>query len=170
MAPVEAPPIHQQIICANVFIRRGVDYLMLRRSPNKRYAPNIVHPVGGKMEPGENALAGAKREAFEETGLTISNVRLRAVLLDVKPVPEEPYDWLVYHFLADYESGELRETAEGQLVWLTRDEMVDQDLHPSVRPVIHHILDESVGTTFVTYQYAAHDRKMITADLDLCVI
>jgi 8-oxo-dGTP diphosphatase len=170
MAPIEASPIHQQIICANVFIRRGAEYLMLRRSPNKRYAPNIVHPVGGKVETGENALAGAKREAFEETGLTISNVRLRAVLLDIKPVPGEPYDWLVYHFLADYESGEPRETPEGQLVWLTRDEMAEQDLHPSVRPVIHHILDESVGTTFVTYQYAAHNGKMIVADLDLCAV
>ncbi len=79
-----APDIHEQVICANVFIRKDGRYLLLRRSSLKKYAPNVVHPIGGKVDFGENPFTAA-REAKEEMGLTIKIVHLEAVLLEIDP-------------------------------------------------------------------------------------
>jgi len=161
--------VHQQIICANVFIRRNGRLLVLRRSKNKKYAPGIVHPVGGKLDRGENPYVGAEREALEETGLRVKNMRLEAVLLDIEPVEGEPYDWLVYHFSADYESGELRPTPEGELIWLAPDELVNERLHPSVQPIIEQILDRETGTMFTTNEYDPQKAKIVRSEISYCV-
>lgn len=57
---------HKLVICANVFIRKDDKYLLLRRSPHKKYAPNYVHPVGGKVDLDEDPMEAGKRELLEE--------------------------------------------------------------------------------------------------------
>jgi 8-oxo-dGTP diphosphatase len=161
------PHVHTQIVCANVFIRRDDQLLMLKRSSRKKYAPSCVHPVGGKVDPNENPYEAATREVLEETGLTIKDLRLEAVLLDIQPVDNEPYNWLVYHFSADFESGTLTDTDEGELIWLAEHEVPHQPLHPSVQPIISHILDSSIGTLFVTYQY--DEFRNVKTTIDYCV-
>jgi 8-oxo-dGTP diphosphatase len=164
-----ATHVHTQIICTNVFIRRNNRWLVLRRSPKKKYAPGIVHPVGGKLDRGENPFEGAKREVLEETGLSVKNMRLEAVLLDIEPVKGEPYDWLVYHFSADYDSGDLRGTPEGELIWLSAAELVRERLHPSVESIIHQILDRKTGVLFTTNQYDPNKVKIVKSRVVECV-
>jgi len=168
MATNTDPNIHEQVICANVFIRKDSKYLLLRRSPLKKHAPNFVHPVGGKVEPGENPFTAAVREAKEETGLTIKNVRLEAVLLEVQPYKDQPYDWQIFHFSADYAEGELQPTDEGELVLLSADEIKAERLFPSVREIIEDILDEDRGTVFATFAYEAEEQNIVKRAIDLC--
>ncbi|WP_305789514.1 NUDIX domain-containing protein [Symbioplanes lichenis] len=148
-------PVHHQIVCANVFIRRGGRLLVLRRSATRKYAANVVHPVGGKVEPDEDPFTAAQREVVEETGLSVTNMRLEAVLLDLTPVPDEPHNWLIYHFSADSASGEPHQTDEGELVWMTPAEFLRQPLHPSLQGIAEHILDRRKGTLFITHTYDA---------------
>lgn len=148
-------PVHHQIVCANVFVRRGSRILVLRRSATRRYAANVVHPVGGKVEPNEDPFTAAQREVIEETGLSVTNMRLEAVLLDLTPVPHEPHNWLIYHFSADCASGEPRDTEEGELVWMTPTEFLQQPLHPSLQGIAERILDPRKGTLFITHRYNA---------------
>lgn len=61
--------IHKNVICANVFIRQAVKYCLLKRAFKKKFLPGIVHPYGGKLEPGENPYLEAQREILEETGI-----------------------------------------------------------------------------------------------------
>lgn len=170
MAINNDPHIHQQVICANVFVRKDDKYLVLMRSPLKKYAPNVVHPIGGKVDPSENPYTAAEREVLEEAGIRIKNLRLEAVLLEITPVKDEPYNWLIFHFSADYDSGEVQETEEGELLWLSDEEIVNQPLFPSVTPVIKHILDKEEGTVFATFKYDEEKQNIIKSKIDLCVI
>lgn len=63
---------------------------MIRRDPAKKYAPGVVHPIGGKIELGENPYSAAIREVYEETGLKVNNLTLEAVILEVEPYINEP--------------------------------------------------------------------------------
>jgi 8-oxo-dGTP diphosphatase len=153
MAITTEPDIHNLVICANVFIRRGDRYLVLKRSDQKRFAPGVIHPVGGKLELNEDALTAALREVREEAGVTVKNVRLEAVINELLPPPDHNFNWLIYHFSADYDSGEVIGTEEGELVWLTADEIRSSKLFASVKPLIREILDPSVGTVFATFTY-----------------
>ncbi len=164
------PDIHEQVICANCFIRKDGKYLVLRRSEQKKYAPGVVHPIGGKVDLGENPYTAAVREVLEEAGINIENVRLEAVLLEITPVVNEPYNWLIFHFSADYKSGEVKTTDEGELILLTEDELKREKLFPSVKPVLEHILDNEKGCVFATFEYDDQKQNIIKQTIDFGVV
>lgn len=170
MAINTRPNIHELVICANCFIRKDNKYLVLRRSKNKKYAPGVIHPVGGKVEPGENPYEAAIREVTEETGVEVDNLRLEAVLLEMEPHLNEPWDWIIFHFSADYIKGDPKKTVEGELIWLSGVEIRNEQLFPSLRLVIDDILDESRGTAFATIEYDKKKQKIIKHSLKFATI
>lgn len=147
--------IQELVVCANMFVVKDGKVLMLKRSPHRAFAPNFVHPPGGKLEKNEDALSGAERELMEEAGLTVKNIRHGATILEIVPHKELPVNWLIYHFVGEYASGELATTEEGEFVWLLPEEIPDQLLYPSVRETIRAILDRSAGPVFAKFEYDA---------------
>lgn len=82
-----------------------------------------------------------------------------------------PYNWLIFHFSADYDSGKLGLTEEGEFVWLTKDKILKQDLFPSVREVIKNILNPNDGTIFATFEYDNKGNIISKKEnIDKCVI
>ncbi|MDP3769879.1 MAG: NUDIX hydrolase, partial [bacterium] len=71
MAINTKPHVHNLVVCANIFVRKDGKYLLLKRSPEKKYAPSVIHPIGGKVDPNENPYTGAQRELFEEAGIKV---------------------------------------------------------------------------------------------------
>ena len=100
--------------------------------------PKLTHLAGGwefpggKLEPGEDRVAGLARELREEIGITIGAPRplirvrhaypTRAVLLDV---------WVVRRY-----SGEPRGLDGQALRWCTQDELATADLLPADKPIV----------------------------------
>jgi len=166
-----APHIHNLVICANIFVRKDGKYLLLKRSSQKKYAPNIIHPIGGKVDPNENPYTGAQRELLEEAGIKVKNMRLEAIIMELKPVKGGDGNWLIFHFSADYDSGELITTEEGKFVYLSAEEMLFKDLFPSVRLTIQHILNPKDGTVFCTFRYD-NEGKVIEErkSINLCAV
>ena len=96
-------------------------YLMLHRIKKK----NDVNKdkwigVGGKFEPGEDALACAMREVLEETGYTMDHPRYRA-MVDFYCPPWQPERMHLY--TCDAFSGTPHPCNEGDLVWVPRDQV-----------------------------------------------
>jgi len=149
----EDPHIHQLVICSNVFVRKDGKILMIKRSPLKKYAPGFLAPLGGKVNQHESPFTAAEREVREEAGLQIKNLRLEAVVTEIRPYRGEPYDWLVFHFTADYAGGEIGKTEEGELVLLSEQEIFDSELFPSHREVVASVLNPADGTVFARFEY-----------------
>ncbi len=61
------------------FVRNADDVLLMKRGPHRRVFPNRFNGLGGHVERGEDVLAGARREIFEESGLRIAELQLCAV-------------------------------------------------------------------------------------------
>ena len=103
------------------FILQGDDVLLLRGAPNKRLWANRLNGVGGHVEAGESIQAAALREIHEETGLTVSHLRLRGVL-NQPPNPvlgtgDANTGVLLCIFTAEAQGGTLTPSAEGTLAW-----------------------------------------------------
>src|SRR3989344_1545838 len=166
----QKPNIQKMVVCANVFIRKDGKYLLMKRSPEKKYAPNKIHPFGGKIDQDENPYGGAVREIKEEVGVEIQNLKLEAVILELTDEKDLPVNWLIFHFSADYKSGEVKSTDEGEAFYLTPDEIKSSDLFPSVKSIIDNILNPNDGTVFTTNSYHGFESGLIEFSKKVCVI
>ena len=166
------PHIHEMVICANIFVHKGGKYLLIKRSSHKTFMPNVVHPIGGKVDSGENPYLAAERELMEEAGIRVKNLRLEAVLMDnVSRVPKykEVPNWLIFHFSGEYASGKVRQSHEGELMWLAPKEIKKQEMVPSVRSILDHILNPKDGTVFGTFVYDKNGKIIAKhTKIDVC--
>jgi ADP-ribose pyrophosphatase YjhB (NUDIX family) len=136
-----------------LFILDPTERIALIRKPH--FAGNVFRPPGGGIKPGEDATAGAVREALEETGL---RVELRRYLVEAharfwnggRELP-----WITHVLLAETPDTELApddpdEIAEAR--WGTLDELAG--------PLREILL--GTGRAFWQYRVALHDAALQT--------
>ena len=112
---------------------------------------------GGHVEAGESIVASTVREIREETGLTVSNLRMCGVV--EWEVPEKPKNtvwqdnipnskYIVFMFRTTSFTGELASSAEGRMEWMTLDEMRKGGLAPHMEEYIRVLLEEDVPQAY----------------------
>jgi len=111
-----------------VMIVREGRVLMAKRTSGQR--PGWYGWIGGKLEFGETLQACAIREAREEAGVEIANLRL----LCLSSIIVEDQHWLDVEFLADIASGEPRAAAPDEIdgwAWYPLDELPEPIFEPA---------------------------------------
>ena len=94
--------------------------------------PGITFP-GGHIESGEAFTLSVIREVYEETGLTIEN----PVLCGTKQFyTSTGARYVVFFYKASKYHGELRSSEEGQVYWLPRTELPNQQLAPDMMEMV----------------------------------
>lgn len=98
------------------YIRQGENYLMLHRIKKEH---DLNHDkwigIGGKFEDKESPEDCLLREAWEETGLTLTHYRYRGLVTFVSD--QYPTEYM-HLFTADGFIGQLKECNEGVLEWI----------------------------------------------------
>lgn len=101
------------------YVTRGDQVLMLHRIKKKN---DINHDkwigIGGKFLPEESPDECLLREAWEETGLTLTSWRCRGVVTFLNTECEGEF---MYLFTADGFEGEMHLCDEGDLEWVSRE-------------------------------------------------
>lgn len=110
--------MHNSTLC---YITRGNDVLMLHRVKKKN---DINHDkwigVGGKFEGEESPDECLLREAWEETGLTLTSWRCRGIVTFRSAEGDGEH---MYLFTADGFEGDLHACDEGDLQWIPRERL-----------------------------------------------
>ena len=109
------------------YIEQDNRYLMLHRVKKKN---DINHDkwigIGGKFEARESPEECLLREAYEETGLTLTRWRYRGIVTFVSaPDAEAEY---MHLFTADGFTGTLKTCDEGNLEWIEKDRLLELTL------------------------------------------
>ncbi|MEX2502290.1 MAG: 8-oxo-dGTP diphosphatase [Trueperaceae bacterium] len=121
-------PVARMIPSTLIYVRRGDATLMLRKA--RGHQRGKWNGLGGKAEPGETPEACATREAYEEAGLRLRELRYRGMI--VFPRFDGTNDWYVWIYLARAD-GELRASSEGELAWVPTDRLTELEIHEGDR-------------------------------------
>ena len=122
------------------YLERGDEYLMLHRvkKENDLNRDKWIG-VGGKFEPGESPEECLLREVREETGLTLTSWRYRAIITFVSD------EWgceYMHLFTSDAWEGEERPCDEGELAWIGKKALYDLTLWEGDR-IFLRLLEEN---------------------------
>ena len=101
---------------------------------------------GGHVEPGETVVASVIREVQEETGLTVSNLQNCGYIQWYNPEKQSQY--FVFLFKTNTFSGELKDSKEGKVKWMTLDEMLAGKLAPNMTKYLAVFQNENIPQAY----------------------
>ena len=101
---------------------------------------------GGHVEPGETVVASVIREVQEETGLTVSNLQNCGYIQWYNPVKKSQY--FVFLFKTSTFSGELKDSVEGKVKWMTLEEMLAGSLAPNMTKYLAVFQNETIPQAY----------------------
>ena len=122
------------------YIEKDNKYLMLHRTKKE----NDLNEgkwigVGGKFEKDETPEECLLREVKEETGLTLTKYRLRAVITFQSNMWETEY---MYLFTANEFTGELIGCDEGEIEWVDKDKILDLNIWEGDKIFLKKMIEE----------------------------
>ena len=101
---------------------------------------------GGHVEPGESVVASVIREVQEETGLTVSNLQNCGYIQWYNPDRQSQY--FVFLFKTSTFSGELKDSVEGKVKWMTLPEMLAGKLAPNMTKYLAVFQNENIPQAY----------------------
>ena len=134
------------------FIKKADKYLILHRAKHKKIMPGVAMAPGGRVEVNENLYQATIREISEETGLTIKNIKLKAIGNIINY--ELDTRLIITLLTADYESGQNQEhiDKEGEFIWLKQNEI---ESLPNLLAELHKVLPHVLADTNQIISYYA---------------
>lgn len=140
-----------------IFVTNEDEILLLKGATDKNIWPGLYNGIGGHIEQGEDVLTAAKRELYEETGISDIDLVLRAVIfIDVK----EAQGISLFVFIGKTEYKTTISSAEGSLDWIKLEHLKEFPLVEDLYKLIPLILKTDQTMMFGRYYYQGHQLIM----------
>lgn len=141
------------------YIENDGKYLMLHRTKKEvDINKDKWIGVGGKFEKDESPTDCLLREVKEETGLTLTDYRLRGIITFVSDLAESE---LMFLYTATGYEGELITCDEGDLTWVEKSRVLELNLWEGDRIFLDRLLtDDDVFLLKLVYE----GEKLVNAE------
>ena len=144
-----------------VFLRNSQHVLLLKGAPDKRIWPNLYNGVGGHVEAHEDVISAARREVREETGLTVGDLDLRAVVnIDAG---ENTLGIVMFVFTGWSQDKATIASPEGELHWVAIEQLESYPLVEDLTWLLPRVLrlPKNEPPLFLHYGYNDRDELVI---------
>ena len=129
------------IVAQKAMIKKGDEFLVLKRSPDRHTYPNHWDFPGGKLEHGEDPDKGLVREVSEESGLKVDVIKPIFTFSEV--VNNEHVFFVVYEY--ELVSGEIKLSEEhSEFRWTNREEILQHPLENYLKAFL--ITNKNMGS------------------------
>lgn len=141
-----------------IFVVDGERVLLIKGSPQKRLWANLYNGIGGHVEQGEDILSAARRELFEETGLSCTQMQFcGTVMVDAS----DDLGVCIFVYRAEYEGGTLIPSNEGNLYWAPKNELAELPLVEDLKTILPRVLETDKETEPFSAFYAYDDQDQL---------
>ena len=122
------------------FLHNNGSYLLMKRSEQKRIAPNVWSGVGGHMEQHElnNPYEACCREIEEETGITGDDIKSLELLYIIVRMKNADEIYHTYVYFGETMKTETIQTDEGTLHWIPEGELLDREYTKTFAAMLRH--------------------------------
>lgn len=143
------------------YIEKDNKYLMLHRTKKQNDLNESKWiGVGGKFEKDETPEECLLREVREETGLTLTKYKLRAIITFISNEWETEY---MYLFTASEFTGELIDCDEGDLEWVDKSKILNLNIWEGDSIFLKKMIEED---TFFTLKVVYEGNKLVDSVLE----
>ena len=123
------------------YVEKDDAYLMMHRISKKQEVNKDKWiGIGGHFEPGESPEECLLREAYEETGLTLTSYRFRGIVTFTQENYGTEYMCL---YTADAYEGMMHESEEGVLEWVPKSRLLELNLWVGDRIFLKLLKDDA---------------------------
>ena len=137
-----------------VMDRQGNVLVIDRQKPDW---PGVTFP-GGHVEPGESFVASVIREVREETGLTVED----PVLCGIKQFQTDDNErYVVLFYKTDCFSGELRSSEEGEVFWISKNDLQNHTLSVDFMEMLQIFESDSLSEFYYYQEQGDWKRKLL---------
>ncbi|MCJ7693922.1 MAG: NUDIX domain-containing protein [Anaerolineaceae bacterium] len=134
--------------------------LLLKGASNKKLWSGKWNGLGGHVEEGEDLISAAKRELWEESGIISEDVTLCGVVM-INTGTNPGVCMFVYR--ADYGSGDLKNSDEGELKWVDFGELGNYNLVDDVSILLSKIITHKAENKvfYALYEFDENDQLVV---------
>jgi 8-oxo-dGTP diphosphatase len=146
-----------------LFITKEDKVLLLKGAPTKRIWANQYNGIGGHIEKGEDIRQAAQRELKEETGLSVSNLKLCATIM----IDTGDYSGIgLFVFRGKDPMGELQISEEGSLSWVPMAELHNYSLVEDLPVILPEIMKLSPADEPLSILYTFDERNQLVIKIN----
>jgi len=148
----------ENAIFTNMCLIRKDDEILIQIRTKTDW-PGVTFP-GGHVEKNESFDDSIKREVFEETGLKLNSVKLKAIE-EYKPIKGEDRHVILLYESSDFSGQISKNSNEDEIMWIKENELFNYQLSDDLDVMYKAIVDENVSELVYYYDENGEYKKKL---------